>query len=253
MKYKINQIEEFIIKCYAHAKQNPSVNDVDLLVRLFCNEVETNWKRHIRITDKGLETESWNLNEIYYFIELGLTKVFGDYFGINLLTFKQFQHAYTKNEFAYYRKEYLIKNPLPSLEKLEQHTESGKDEIVIDSMLSKLRNKKSTSGDYVAWFTFLQEKGIVNDKSWLKFVINEANKKEPAKERYKAEILKRKTIFMSLVQEHLVLEINKEIENIDNDNPNFTEIQSWAKVLFFEETFSSEENINKLESLLKNK
>ncbi len=251
MKYDIKEIKEFILKCFASAGQNSNSTDAAVLINLFCREVETSWKRHVRITDKGLETESWNLNEIYYFIELGLSKVFGEYFGINLITFKQFQHAYTKNENTHYRKEYLLKNPLPPLIEISQHTESGKDEIVIDSMLSKLRNKKSTSGDYVAWFTFLQEKGIVNDKSWFKFVIDEANKKEPAKERYKAELLKRKTICMSLAQEHLVLEINKEIENIENDNPNFTEIQFWAKVLFFEDKFSSEENINKLEKLIK--
>jgi hypothetical protein len=58
---------------------------------------------------------------------------------------------------------------------------------------------------------------------------------------------------MSLVQEHLVLEINKELEAIEKDNPKFAEIEYWAKVLFFENTFCTDENINKLETFLKTK
>jgi hypothetical protein len=250
MRYDIKEIKEFILRCYASAGQNSNSTDAAVLISLFCREVETSWKRHIRITNKGTETESWNLNEIYYFIELGLSKCFGDYFGINLITFKQFQHAYAKNENTHYRKEYLLKNPLPQLVAVEQHTKSGKDEIVVDSILSKLRSKKATNGDYIAWFLFLQEKGIVNDKSWIRFVLDETNKSEPAKERYQYELLRRKTICMSLVQEQLVLEINKELEAIENDNPKFTEIEYWAKVLFFESTFTSDDNISKLDDLL---
>jgi hypothetical protein len=200
--------------------------------------------------------KSWkryNLSEIIYFINLGLKGIFGNFAGLSMATFCQFETNYQKHENNYYRKEYLRLNPLPELVAVQQHTESGKDEIVADSIISRLRSKKATNGDYVVWFSYLQEKGLVNDKSWIKFVIDEVNKSEPAKERYKSELLKRKTICMSLVQEHLVLEINKELEAIEKDNPKFAEIEYWAKVLFFENTFCTDENINKLETFLKNK
>lgn len=249
MNYQIKEVTDFILKCYASAGQSPSIQDVDALIMLFCREVETNWKRHVRITNKGEETESWNLNEIFYFIELGLSNTFGDYFGINLIAFKKFEHAYSKNENSYYRKQYLIKNPLPQLESLAQHTETGKDEIVIDSIISKLRNNSATEADYNVWFTFLEKKGAVNVKSWSKFIYNKQDDYEPAKERYLQELGKRKRFAESTYNLDLLGQINKQIESAENNQPDIKEIEFWCKVIFFEKLDS--EKIDKLEKYLK--
>ena len=253
MNYQINEVKNFILKCYASAGQNPSIQDVDALIMLFCREVETNWKRHIRITNKGEETESWNLNEIFYFIELGLTKVFGEYFGINLITFKQFEHAYSKNEYIHYRRQYLIKNPLPPQKELSQYTDSGKDEVVIDSIINKLRNNTASEADYNVWFTFLEKKGAVNNRSWQKFIYNKEDDYEPAKERYMLELVKRKRFAESTYNLELLSIINKNLQNVDNNQPDIKEIEFWSKILFFEELAQDSNKINQLETFLKQK
>ena len=245
MKYQIKEVTDFILKCFASAGQSPSIQDVDALIMLFCREIETNWKRHIRITNKGQETESWNLNEIFYFIDLGLSNVFGDYFGINLITFKKFEHAYSKNENSYYRKQYLLKNPLPQLESLAQHTESGKDEIVIDAMLSKLKSNNYTDADLNVWYDFLEQKGAVKLNRWKQYETLGA-------EKYTQELHKRSNFAQSNNLKDLYNEIKKALEMAKELKYDAVELAYHSKVYFMEVTFTNENNLKKLEIYLKN-
>jgi hypothetical protein len=246
MKYEIKEIKEFILRCYASAGQNSNSEDAALLINLFCREVETNWKRHIRITNKGQENESWNLNEVFYFIDLGLSKVFGDYFGINLITFKQFEHAYSKNENSYYRKQYLLKNPLPVLEAIEQHTESGKDEIVIDAMISKLKSKNYTDADLNVWYDFLEQKGAIKLDRWKQY-------KTEGAEKYTKELHKRSNFAQHNNLKDLYNEIKKALDLAKESKYDAVELTYHSKVHFMELTFCNDENINKLETFLKTK
>jgi hypothetical protein len=246
MKYEIKEIKEFILRCYASAGQNSNSEDAALLINLFCREVETNWKRHIRITNKGQENESWNLNEIFYFIDLGLSKVFGDYFGINLITFKQFEHAYSKNENSYYRKQYLLKNPLPVLEAIEQHTESGKDEIVIDAILKGLKTKNCSNANLSIWYNFLEQKNIIG-KNRFKIYSDES------KNYIKKMLYKSKLEAQNNNLKETITEIKKELEMASNGIFDSNEEDRIAKSIFMQKTFYIDENINKLETFLKTK
>jgi len=240
MNYQIKEVADFILKCYACAGQSPSIQDVDALINLFCREVETSWRRHVRVSNKGEENERWNLNEIYYFIELGLSKVFGDYFGINLITFKQFEHAYSKQEYLQYRKAYLEKNPYPPQKELSQYTESHKEEVVKKSIVDKINDKSCKETDYAPWYDFLVGKKIIKENAWKKYIYNSEDDYDPAKDRLLIHLRTRKEVATNLRQFHLIDGIMKDIEDAEKDNPNIEDIKYWCKVLFFEDIINNE-------------
>ena len=231
---------QLVIKAYNWVGYKYSEQDAEFMTNALTDLLNKAWKRY-------------KIKEVDYFITLGLNGVFGNFAGISMATLCQFETAYQKNDNVHYRKEYLRLNPPEQLVELVSNTDSGKDEVVIDSIINKLRNNTSSEADYNVWFTFLENKGAVNDRSWQKFIYNKEEEYEPAKERYMLELGKRKRFAENIVNTELVLEMNKKIHDAENDNPDTKEIEFWSKVLFFEELGQDSNKINQLETFLKQK
>lgn len=228
---------QLVIKSYNWIGYKYTDTDIEFMVSALNNLLNTTWKRY-------------KIKEVDYFITLGLNGVFGNFAGISMATFCQFETAYQRHDNVHYRKEYIRLNPPEQLVELVDNTDTGKDEIVINSILTKLRQKIALQGDYIAWFDFLLKKGITRNRSLDKFRFNEEENYSPVEERYRLELLERKRICLNSHQKDLVTQIDKELLALENATPNEVEIDFWLKVMFFEETFGSEENINKLELLL---
>lgn len=231
---------QLVIKAYNWVGYKYSEQDAEFMTNALTDLLNKTWKRY-------------KIKEVDYFITLGLNGVFGNFAGISMATFCQFETAYQKNDNVHYRKEYLRLNPPEQLVELVSNTDSGKDELVIDSILNKLRNNTASEADYNVWFTFLEKKGAVNNRSWQKFIYNKEDDYEPAKERYLLELGKRKRFAESTYNLELLSIINKNLQNVDNNQPDIKEIEFWSKVLFFEELAQDSNKINQLETFLKQK
>jgi hypothetical protein len=186
------------------------------------------------------------LSEIIYFINLGLKGIFGNFAGISMATFCQFETAYQKHENNYYRKEYLRFNPLPELVAVQQHTESGKDEIVIDAMISKLKSKNYTDADLNVWYDFLEQKSAIKLDRWKQY-------KTEGAEKYTKELHKRSNFAQHNNLKDLYNEIKKALDLAKELKYDVIELTYHSKVHFMELTFCTDENINKLETFLKTK
>ena len=239
-KFNKKEILELIMKCYNFVGYKHNESDVKILLNFLHEEFNKNWKRY-------------NFKEIEYLIILGLKGNFGSFAGISMATICQFETAYQKHDNVHYRKEYLRLNPPQEQHQLVSNTDTGKDEVVIDSIITKLRDNSGSEADYNVWFRFLEEKGAVNHRSWQKFIYNKQDDYEPANERYLLELGKRKRFAESTYNLDLLSKINKKIHDAEHDNPDTIEIEFWCKVLFFEELASDIEKINKLEQFLKKK
>ena len=231
---------QLIIKAYNWVGYKYTDTDIEFMASALNNLLNTTWKRY-------------KIKEVDYFITLGLNGVFGSFAGISMATLCQFETAYQKHDNVHYRKEYLRLNPPQEQHQLVSNTDTGKDEIVIDSIILKLRDNSASEADYNVWFRFLQEKGAVNHRSWQKFIYNKQDDYEPANERYLLELGKRKRFAESTYNLDLLSKINKKIHDAEHDNPDTIEIEFWCKVLFFEELASDNDKINKLEQFLKKK
>jgi len=231
---------QLIIKAYNWVGFKYTDDDIAFMEASLKNLLNTTWKRY-------------KIKEVDYFITLGLNGVFGNFAGISMATLCQFETAYQKHDNVHYRKEYLRLNPPQEQHQLVSNTDSGKDEVVINSIISKLRDNSASEADYNVWFSFLQQKGAVNDKSWQKFIYKKEDDYEPANERYLLELGKRKRFAETTYNLDLLSKINKKINDAEHDNSNTDEIEFWCKVLFFEELASDSEKINKLEQFLKKK
>jgi hypothetical protein len=232
-KFTKEQILEIITNSYAFVGYKQDVNDIRLLLELMFVHANKSWKRY-------------NLSEIIYFINLGLKGIFGNFAGISMATFCQFETAYQKHENNYYRKEYLRLNPLPQLESLAQHTESGKDEIVIDAMISKLKSKNYTDADLNVWYDYLEQKGAIKLDRWKQY-------KTEGAEKYTQELHKRLKIAQNSNLKDLCIEIKKAFNLAKESKYDALELTYHSKVHFMKLTFCTDENINKLETFLKTK
>jgi hypothetical protein len=231
---------QLIIKAYNWVGYKYTDTDIEFMASALNNLLNTTWKRY-------------KIKEVDYFITLGLNGVFGNFAGISMATLCQFETAYQKHDNVHYRKEYLRLNPPQEQHQLVSNTDTGKDEVVIDSIISKLRDNSASEADYNVWFRFLEQKSAVNDRSWQKFIYNKEDDYEPANERYLLELGKRKRFAESTYNLDLLSKINKKINDAEHDNPDTIEIEFWCKVLFFEELSLDSEKINKLEQFLKKK
>jgi hypothetical protein len=232
-KFSKEQILEVITNSYAFVGYKQDVDDIRLLLELMFVHANKSWKRY-------------NLSEIIYFINLGLKGIFGNFAGLSMATFCQFETNYQKHENNYYRKEYLRLNPLPVLEAIEQHTESGKDEIVIDAMISKLKSKNYTDADLNVWYDFLEQKGAIKLDRWKQY-------KTEGAEKYTKELHKRSNFAQHNNLKDLYNEIKKALDLAKELKYDAVELTYHSKVHFMELTFSTDENINKLETFLKTK
>jgi len=241
-----NDVKNFILKCFTITGFNTNVDDVKVLCLLFTKEVETNWRRYVRVSNKGQDNEQWDLNEIFYFIELGLSNVFGDYFGISLITFKKFEHAYTKQEYTHYRKLYLLKNPLPPKIELVAHTESGKDDMFITSMLDKLKNGTFAEHDAAVYFDFLCSKNATKHEILEKYY-------DEGAKLYLESLHKRLNLAHYANDKEMYSNIKTYIEMAKENKYDSVELDYFTKVYYIRYKFSDIENINKLEEFLKTK
>jgi hypothetical protein len=232
-KFSKEQILEVITNSYAFVGYKQDVDDIRLLLELMFVHANKSWKRY-------------KLSEIIYFINLGLKGIFGNFAGLSMATFCQFETNYQKNENNYYRKEYLRLNPLPVLEAIEQHTESGKDEIVIDAMISKLKSKNYTDADLNVWYDFLEQKGAIKLDRWKQY-------KTEGAEKYTKELHKRSNFAQHNNLKDLYNEIKKALDLAKESKYDVIELTYYSKVYFMELTFCTDENINKLETFLKTK
>ena len=232
-KFSKEQILEVITNSYAFVGYKQDVDDIRLLLELMFVHANKSWKRY-------------NLSEIIYFINLGLKGIFGNFAGLSMATFCQFETNYQKHENNYYRKEYLRLNPLPVLEAIEQHTESGKDEIVIDAMISKLKSNNYTDADLNVWYDFLEQKGAIKLDRWKQYETEGA-------EKYKKELHKRSNFAQHNNLKDLYNEIKKALDLTKELKYDVIELTYHSKVHFMELTFCTDENINKLETFLKTK
>jgi hypothetical protein len=230
-KFSKEQILEVITNSYAFVGYKQDVDDIRLLLELMFVHANKSWKRY-------------NLSEIIYFINLGLKGIFGNFAGLSMATFCQFETNYQKHENNYYRKEYLRLNPLPVLEAIEQHTESGKDEIVIDAMISKLKSKNYTDADLNVWYDFLEQKGAIKLDRWKQY-------KTEGAEKYTKELHKRSNFAQHNNLKYLYNEIKKALDLAKELKYDVIELTYHSKVHFMELTFCTDENINKLETFLK--
>jgi hypothetical protein len=232
-KFSKEQILEVITNSYAFVGYKQDVDDIRLLLELMFVHANKSWKRY-------------NLSEIIYFINLGLKGIFGNFAGLSMATFCQFETAYQKHENNYYRKEYLRLNPLPELVAVQQHTESGKDEIVIDAMISKLKSKNYTDADLNVWYDFLEQKGAIKLDRWKQY-------KTEGAEKYTKELHKRSNFAQNNNLKDLYNEIKKALDLTKELKYDVIELTYHSKVHFMELTFCTDENINKLETFLKTK
>jgi len=231
-KFSKEQILEIITNSYAFVGYKQDVDDIRLLLELMFVHSNQSWKRY-------------NLSEIIYFINLGLKGIFGQFAGLSMATFCQFETAYQKHENNYYRKEYLRLNPLPAIHSIQQHTESGKDEIVIDALLNKLKSKNYTDADLNVWYDFLEKKGAVKLDRWKQYETDGAKK-------YTQELHKRSNFAQTNNLKDLHNEIKKALEMAKESKYDIIELAYHSKVHFMELTFSTNENIDILEKYLKN-
>jgi hypothetical protein len=209
-KFSKEQILEVITNSYAFVGYKQDVDDIRLLLELMFVHANKSWKRY-------------NLSEIIYFINLGLKGIFGNFAGSSMATFCQFETAYQKHENNYYRKEYLRLNPLPVLEAIEQHTESGKDEIVIDAMISKLKSKKFTDADLNVWYDFLEQKGAIKLNRWKQY-------KTEGAEKYTKELHKRSNFAQHNNLKDLYNEIKKALDLAKESKYDAVELTYHSKV-----------------------
>lgn len=231
-KFSKEQILEIITNSYAFVGYKQDVDDIRLLLELMYAHANQSWKRY-------------NLSEIIYFINLGLKGIFGQFAGLSMATFCQFETAYQKQENVYYRKEYIRLNPPEQLVELVDNTETGKDEIVIDAMLSRLKSKNCTDADLNVWYDFLEQKGAVKLGRWKQYEIEGA-------EKYTKELYKRSNFAQNNNLKDLYNEIKKALEMAKESKYNIIELSYHSKAHFMEVTFTNE-NINKLENFFKAK
>ena len=231
-KFSKEQILNVITSSYIFVGYKQNEDDIRMLLGVMHQYANQSWKRY-------------NLSEIIYFINLGLKGTFGNFAGLSMATFCQFETAYQKHENNYYRKEYLRLNPLPELQAIQQHTESGKDEIVIDAMLSKLKSNNYTDADLNVWYDFLEQKGAIKLNRWKQYETDGANK-------YTQELHKRSNFAQSNNLKDLYNEIKKALEMAKELKYDAVELAYHSKVYFMETTFTDENNLKKLEIYLKN-
>lgn len=230
-KFSKEQILNVITSSYIFVGYKQNEDDIRMLLGVMYQYANQSWKRY-------------NLSEIIYFINLGLKGIFGQFAGLSMATFCQFETAYQKHENNYYRKEYLRLNPPEVKVELSQHTESGKDEIVIDAMLSKLKSKNYTDADLNVWYDFLEQKGAVKLGRWQQHT-------DKGAEKCKEALQKRLNFAQQNHLEHLYDEIKKGLNMAKESKYDAVDLAYHSKVYFMEVTFTNENNLKKLEIYLK--